>query len=217
MIRLRDVSKQYSIGGSAVTALDAVSMDLNQGDFVCLRGPSGSGKTTLLLTIGGMQRPTSGTVGVAETEDIYALGDRARARLRAHHIGFVFQLFHLVPYLNVSGNIALGARNRGNPGEHVDALIDRLRLGHRRYHKPTQLSAGECQRVAVARALASQPDVILADEPTGNLDDENASIVIDALAEFCRGGIVLLATHSEREPEYVNRAFDVSGGLVKER
>jgi len=164
-----------------------------------------------------MQRPTSGTVGIADIEDIYSLGDADRARVRAQYIGFVFQLFHLIPYLNVFDNIALGARTRTGLRDEVESLIEQLGLNLRRSHNPSQLSVGECQRVAVARALISHPKLILADEPTGNLDEENAIVVTTALQEFCRdGGVVLLATHSDRELESVNRRFDVSKGIVRE-
>ncbi len=217
MIQLRDVSKQYSMGSGTVVGLKHVSLGLNAGDFACLRGVSGSGKTTLLLTAGGMQRPTSGSVAVADAEDIYALKEADRVRIRAQHIGFVFQLFHLVPYLNVSDNIKLGAQARPQLNDDVDASITRLGLQHRSQHKPSQLSAGECQRVAVARALISDPKVVLADEPTGNLDEENANLVMSTLHEFCQdGGIVLLATHSDLAIEWVNRRFEINSGSIVE-
>lgn len=218
MIQLRDVSKRYTVGGESIVGLESVSLELKPGDFACLRGASGSGKTTLLLTAGGMQRPTTGSVGVGETDDIYALGEAGRARMRAQQIGFVFQLFHLVPYLNVYDNIKLGAQARPSLNDEVEASIAKLGLQPRRNHKPAQLSVGECQRVAVGRALISEPKVILADEPTGNLDEENANIVTGALQEFCRdGGVVLLATHSDRELESVNRVFDMKAGTLAER
>ncbi|MGI9430213.1 MAG: ABC transporter ATP-binding protein [Bythopirellula sp.] len=218
MLQLRDVSKRYTVGGDSIVGLERVSLELNPGDFACLRGASGSGKTTLLLTAGGMQRPTTGSVDVAETENIYALGEADRARIRAQHIGFIFQLFHLVPYLNVFDNIKLGAQDRPDLNDEVEASIAKLRLQHRHNHKPAQLSVGECQRVAVGRALLSEPKVILADEPTGNLDEENANIVTTALQEFCRdGGVVLLATHSDRELESVNRMFNMRDGALVER
>jgi ABC-type lipoprotein export system ATPase subunit len=138
--------------------------------------------------------------------------------MRAQQIGFVFQLFHLVPYLNVYDNIKLGAQARPSLNDEVEASIAKLGLQPRRNHKPAQLSVGECQRVAVGRALISEPKVILADEPTGNLDEENANIVTGALQEFCRdGGVVLLATHSDRELESVNRVFDMKAGTLAER
>ena len=218
MIRLQEVSKNYEVGGEAVVGLQRISLDIKDGDFVCLRGESGSGKTTLLLTVGGMQRPTSGTVSLADYDDLYALDQAARTRVRAKHIGFVFQLFHLVPYLNVLENVQLGAISRSDSRPAADALIEKLGLGHRRRHRPEQLSVGECQRVAVARALISQPSVLLADEPTGNLDEGNASIVMSVLQEFCQnGGSLLLATHREESIAYANRLLTIDAGVVNEQ
>ncbi len=221
MIHLRDVNKKYEVAGEAVVGLDDATLDLERGDFVCLRGASGSGKTTLLLTIGGMQRPSSGTVGIADSQDIYALSSAERTRLRARHIGFVFQLFHLVPYLNVVENIRLGVNATGNSKsdaeQGADQWIEKLGLTHRCGHSPSQLSVGECQRVAIARALVSHPDILLADEPTGNLDAENAEIVVSALQEFCQGGGVLLfATHSDQPMQFANRRLHIDTGRVKE-
>jgi len=218
MIQLRTVCKNYEIGGESIVGLENVSFELNRGDFVCLRGTSGSGKTTLLLTIGGMQRPTSGNVAIADCEDLYALNPAARSRVRAQQIGFIFQLFHLVPYLNVFDNIQLGAMSRAASREDADALIDKLGLSHRRRHKPSQLSVGECQRVAVARALIARPELILADEPTGNLDEENANLVMSILQEFCQGGgVLLLASHGEPSTARANRFLTIDSGVVQEQ
>jgi ABC-type lipoprotein export system ATPase subunit len=216
MIVLRELTKLYTRQGEEVVGLDNVSLTLKRGDFACLRGPSGSGKTTLLLTIGGMQRPTRGTVDVAGHADLYAKSSAERARVRARHVGFVFQMFHLVPYLDVVDNIRLGiADGKGSVPGDPEVLIERLGLTARRGHRPDELSVGECQRVAVARALISKPDIILADEPTGNLDAHNAQIVIGVLQEFCQaGGILLLATHSELPMALANRRFSIAAGNV---
>ena len=217
MIHLRGVSKYYKVGSEKIVGLQDVSVDLNSGELVCLRGASGSGKTTLLLTIGGMQRPTSGTVGIADSENLYAMNQAARTCIRARHIGFVFQMFHLLPYLNVQENILLGTVSGSTSREEADTLIEKLGLGNRRRHSPAQLSVGECQRVAIARALVSQPDVILADEPTGNLDAANAEVVMDIFQEFCQsGGTLLLATHSEKSAAFANRFLTIEEGVVKE-
>ena len=218
MIQLREVSKHYAIGNERIVGLQDVSLEINPGDLVILRGASGSGKTTLLLTVGGMQHPTSGTVSMVGTEDLYALSPAKRTDLRARHIGFIFQLFHLVPYLNVLDNIQLGAVASSNSRAESNDLIERLGLAHRRSHKPAQLSVGECQRVAIARALVSHPDVILADEPTGNLDEGNAKVVIETLQEFCQGGgALLLATHGETSAMSANRYLTIEAGVVQQQ
>ena len=218
MIELCRVNKQYSVAGGVVTGLEDVTLTLEPGDFACLRGPSGSGKTTLLLTVGGMQlahernRPNR---RARRPLCPYFGGSGSRAPL---HVGFVFQMFHLVPYLNVAENIQLGRVAQKGSEDGTEMLIDRLGLGGRRRHSPVELSVGECQRVAVARALASQPDVILADEPTGNLDAENAGIVTSALQEFCHaGGVLLLATHSQRPIGLANRLLTIESGRVQDQ
>ncbi len=179
MLRLDNVTKIYASPNGQVHALDGVSLDVAAGEFVVLRGPSGSGKTTLLMTVAGMQKPTGGVVSFKET-DLYAMTPTQRARFRADNIGFVFQMFHLVPYLNVLDNVLLasGAKGANHSPAQAQALIEKLGLSGRDSHKPSQLSAGEKQRVAIARAMLNKPRVIVADEPTGNLDPENAAVVL---------------------------------------
>ena len=152
MITLQNVQKTYRTRTGRVTGLQTLSFQIEQGEFVCVQGPSGSGKTTLLLTVGGIQRPTSGRVLVAET-DLYSITAAQQARFRASHIGFVFQLFHLVPYLNGLDNIRLGATCGPIDNRRITELVEQLGLSHRTGHKPAELSVGECQRIALARAL----------------------------------------------------------------
>ena len=171
MIRCDEVPKIFRKNGSEVTSLDRFTADIGAGEFVAVRGPSGSGKTTLLLTLGGMQRPSAGLVQFSG-HDLYGLSSADRAGLRSGEIGFVFQMFHLVPYLDLMGNVLLASP--GKPGSAVrkraGELLDKLGLAERVSHRPGELSAGERQRLAVARALLNRPKLILADEPTGNLD-----------------------------------------------
>ncbi|MCA9258634.1 MAG: ABC transporter ATP-binding protein [Planctomycetales bacterium] len=215
-VELRQVSKRYERRGGTVVAMDDVSLKLAPGEAACLCGPSGSGKTTMLLTVGGMQRPSEGAVDVAGHDDIYSLSADKRAQLRALHVGFVFQLFHLAPYLDVVENVRLGAVTP-HRGADVDALLSRLGLSSRRRHAPAELSAGECQRVALARALVSKPDVLLADEPTGNLDSANAEIVASMLQEFnASGGALLIATHRELALSCPLRRLSIDAGRVRE-
>lgn len=183
-----------------VHALRGASLRLAPGSFKVIQGPSGSGKTTLLLAAGGLLRPDEGSVSVSGT-DLYSLSPEQRARFRASHIGFVFQQFHLIPYLNVLENVlapTLAYAHNGAP-ERAKQLVDDLGLGHRTDHPPSELSTGERQRVALARALLNEPELLLADEPTGNLDAENAAAVLRHLRAFAeRGGAVMVATHDER-------------------
>lgn len=216
MIRCDEVTKIFSKNGSEVTSLDRFTAKVAEGEFVAVRGASGSGKTTLLLTLGGMQRPSAGSVQLAG-RDLYALSPAERARLRSSEIGFVFQMFHLVPYLDLLGNVLLACP--GKPSAEVrqraSGLMDELGLADRASHRPGELSAGERQRLAVARALLNRPKLILADEPTGNLDPENAAEVIRHLAEFHRGGgTVVLVTHGSAADAHADRTLRLEQGRL---
>ena len=219
MIHLERLSRVYQRRGrEAVGALAEVDLQVSRGEFVCVRGPSGSGKSTLLMTIGAMLRPSTGRVEVAGT-DLYAIGSRARAAFRAENIGFVFQMFHLLPYLDVRANIATAhstiapARRRAA----TDELLERIGLTERAAHLPAELSAGECQRVAVARAVVGGPQILLADEPTGNLNSDQASVVIQMLAELHEAGsTICLVTHDPRWREVTRRTVHLFDGRVVE-
>jgi putative ABC transport system ATP-binding protein len=217
MIRCDEVTKIFRKNGSEVTSLDRFTAEVVEGEFVAVRGPSGCGKTTLLLTLGGMQRPSAGSVQLGG-RDLYALSPSERAGLRSSEIGFVFQMFHLVPYLDLLGNVLLACP--GKPSAEVrrraGGLLDELGLADRASHRPGELSAGERQRLAVARALLNRPKLILADEPTGNLDPENAAEVIRHLAEFHRGGgTVVLVTHGAAADAHADRTLRLEQGQLK--
>lgn len=197
MIHLENVSKHFRRGSAIVRALDGVTVDVPKGALVLLRGPSGSGKTTLINVAAGLTRPTSGTVTVAD-QPLHTMGAGARAALRAQRIAVVFQLFHLVPYLSALENIllpTLASSTNGTAG-YARKLMERLGIAPRADHLPYEMSAGERQRCALARALLNKPEVILADEPTGNLDEESARQVL-AMLSSCReqGATVLLVSH----------------------
>jgi ABC-type lipoprotein export system ATPase subunit len=217
MIQLEDVSKVYQTSNGPVRALAGVSLAVEQGEFVAVQGPSGCGKSTLLTIVGGLGTPTSGRVMVGG-EDIVAMSPAARARFRAEQIGFVFQMFHLLPYLTVLENVAVAAL----PGQEAAArqraeqLLVKFHLAHRLRHHPGELSTGECQRVAIARALVNRPQLVLADEPTGNLDPENSKGVLDLLSGFrAEGGTVLLVTHQESAANYAGRTIHLRDGLIE--
>jgi len=216
MIRCDEVTKIFRKNGSEVTSLDRFTAEIGTGEFVAVRGPSGSGKTTLLLTLGGMQQPSAGLVQFGG-RDLYALSPADRAGLRSAEIGFVFQMFHLVPYLDLLGNVLLAAPGRPSDAERERAagLLDELGLAKRATHRPGELSAGERQRLAVARALLNRPRVILADEPTGNLDPENAAEVIRHLGEFHQaGGTVVLVTHGTAAETHADRILRLEQGRL---
>jgi len=216
MIRLEQVSKVYRTPGGAVRALGGVDLEVPVGQFAVVQGPSGCGKSTLLSLIGGLAGPTSGRVVVAG-EDLGQMSASGRAEFRARRLGFVFQTFHLLPYLDIQSNVALAAL----PGEHDSAgdrareLLQRFRLDHRLGHRPAELSIGECQRVAIARALLNRPSLLLADEPTGNLDSDSACAVLDLIAAFHReGGTVVLVTHQDWVARYGERVIALRDGAI---
>lgn len=217
MVRLEKVSRIYRTKRGDIRALDKVSLHIKEGEFVVVRGSSGSGKTTLLLSIGGMLRPTEGQV-IATKYDIYGMSKKKRAVFRAENIGFVFQLFHLIPYLNIIENVLLPAGVGKAKFSRADAekLLKRLNLTDRMYHKPFELSAGEKQRTAIARAVLKQPRIILADEPTGNLDPENSAEIISHLAEYHRsGGTVIVVTHGKAVDQHADRIIYLEKGHIE--
>ena len=216
MLEFKDVGKWFDGTKGKVTALEGVSLSVSPGELLAVRGPSGCGKTTLLLTAGGLLRPSTGKVSL-DGQDPYELNPEERSRLRAHKIGFVFQQFHLIPYLTVRQNIlaaslALPAKEAD---QRADELIGQFGLDDRVDHVPAQLSTGERQRTALARAALNQPKVILADEPTGNLDERNAEIVFGYLSQYVtNGGCVLLVTHDVRAAAHATRTLQMSRGRI---
>jgi putative ABC transport system ATP-binding protein len=212
MLDVRNISKTYAGAGGSVYALRDVSVHVQAGEFVAVRGPSGSGKTTLLLAAGGMLHPDSGQVLIGG-QNVYRLGGEARTRLRAASIGFVFQQFHLVPYLSVLENILAAALAQPGPNlrERALRLVAELGLSHRTHHLPSELSSGERQRTALARALLHQPPLLLADEPTGNLDEQNGQIVLDRLTDYVGlGGALLFVTHDSRAAARAQRVLQLA-------
>lgn len=216
LLELQNVSKSFAGPRGQVHAVADVSLKLEAGEFVAVRGPSGCGKTTLLLAAGALLAPDGGEVRVAG-EDPYRLSAEQRAQFRARHIGFVFQQFHLVPYLDVLDNILVPALAMGltNRRQRAAELAAQFGLGDRRHHVPAQLSTGERQRTALARAFLNEPKLVLADEPTGNLDGDNARVVLAALADFARaGGAVLLVTHDPLAAEHAVRSVEMKKGAI---
>jgi putative ABC transport system ATP-binding protein len=220
ILEARDVTKVYELGRTTVEALRGVTLSVAPGEFVALMGPSGSGKSTLLQLLGGLDRPTSGSI-VFEGRDISALTDAQATRLRRERTGYVFQSFNLIPLLNVTENVMLPftiAGNTKDAKDRVQRVIDLVELSGKERHRPDQLSAGEQQRVAVARALVTRPSVLLADEPTGNLDYTNSGELLDALWRSCDEGsqTIVLVTHDARAAAYADRVLVIGDGRLQE-
>lgn len=216
MIKLTDVSRKYRTKDGGLQVLSNLSMHVESGDFVAVTGESGCGKSTLLLAIGTMLAPTSGEVELVG-EKPYNYASDKRAHFRAANIGFVFQQFHLIPYLSVRDNIlAAGLATSGGINDRTDELIEQFGLGSRSSHIPGRLSTGERQRTALARALVNSPKILLADEPTGNLDKTNSQAVLDAMKKFADdGGAVVLVTHDSDAAEFADKQLKLVDGAIQ--
>ncbi len=221
VLQLKGITKEYQLGKSAVHALRGLDLDVGQGEIVALMGPSGSGKSTLMHILGALDTPTGGTA-TFEGHDLQQLEERRLVELRGHKVGFVFQTFHLVPTLSAQRNVELpmvfsriGKRERARRAQE---LLKRVGLADRAKHKPNELSGGERQRVAIARALANDPPVILADEPTGNLDSETGNSILDLLRRLCEedGKTVVLVTHDPEAAAIAHRIIRLRDGRVVE-
>jgi len=219
-IRLRHLSKSFTEGQREHRVLNDVSADFLRGETIAVRGRSGSGKSTLLNLIGGIDTPDAGQVIVAGV-DLTDLSERDRTLFRREHIGFVYQAFNLVPTLDVADNIRLVLELNGVPPreaqQRIEALLEAVGLADRAQSYPDVLSGGEQQRVAIARALCHEPAVVIADEPTGNLDDNTAEVVLALLDRLVRerGGTMLIATHSARVAAVCDREIEIHGGKLE--
>lgn len=220
-IELRDVVRQYRIGGQSVRALDNISLRLAGGQFVSIVGPSGAGKSTLLHLLGALDSPDSGSI-TFDGKEIGSLGDEQQSEFRHHRVGFVFQFFNLLPTLSAWENVAvpklLDGVRLGKAKPDAVRLLNRVGLGNRTEHRPSEMSGGQMQRVAVARALMMDPPLILADEPTGNLDSTTGASILELLAEVAheegRSRLVVMVTHNPDAARATDRMITLQDGLV---
>ncbi len=220
MITLRDLSRSYEVGGRPVHALRGVSFTIESGEYLSIMGPSGSGKSTLLNLLGCLDRPTGGTY-TFEGREVSAMTELELAQIRQHRIGFVFQFFHLIARLTAEGNVELPMIFAGvDPRERRDRIRTALAavgLEGRATHRPEQLSGGERQRVAIARAIAMKPSILLADEPTGNLDSKTGREIVDLLESMNRGGLtVVVVTHDPSLGQRAHRRIRIADGVMVE-
>jgi putative ABC transport system ATP-binding protein len=218
IISVRGLRKVYHVGKVDVEALRGVDLDVAPGEFVAIVGPSGSGKSTLFHIVGGLTPPTSGHVSVAG-KDIAALDDAGRTRLRKRTVSFVFQKFNLLPNLTAGDNIQLArylGGGNGAPPLEFKRLLETLGIANRLHHKPAELSGGEQQRVAIARAIVNTPAILLADEPTGNLDTANSHAVLEIMRDLNRrlGQTILMITHNPEAAGYADRIVQMRDGRI---
>ncbi len=216
MIKTERLTKIFRLGKKDVIALNGIDITIKSGEFVLIKGHSGCGKSTLLFSLGGMLNPSSGVVKLDDVS-IYDKSENERAEFRANHIGFVFQSYHLLPYLTVLENILISQRFNKNSvtEERAIAIAESLNIAHRLNHKPSELSVGERQRTALARVFITNPNVIFADEPTGNLDPANAEEVIKHLKRFNEnGGTVIMVTHGNEADEVADRIINMNNGKL---
>jgi len=219
IIRLQDIRKSYLMGHQALPVLKGVSLDINKNEYVALMGPSGSGKSTLMNIIGCLDTPTSGTY-ILNGQNVSTMPDDALADVRNMEIGFVFQQFNLLPRLTALENVALPLVYAGTSKkerlERAMQVLEKVSLTDRSHHKPNELSGGQCQRVAIARALVNNPSIILADEPTGNLDTKTSIEIMDIFTQIqSAGNTVVLVTHEEDIAHYAHRIVRLRDGEIE--
>ncbi len=221
VLKTSNLTKEYAFGEHTIRALDQLDFEVNKGEFVAIMGPSGSGKSTLLHLMGGLDSPSQGEVMLGD-EMFSNLPDKQLTLARRHHIGFVFQFFNLLPTLTAEENILLPILIDGQQVESysdkLDKLITLVGLVERRNHKPDQLSGGEQQRVAIARALITQPDILLADEPTGNLDSKTGNAIMELLRLSCNDlqQTIIVVTHDPRAAAYADRVIFLRDGTIEQ-
>ena len=217
MLKVENLKRYYKINDVEVRALDGVSFEVNKGEFISIIGASGSGKSTLLHLLGGLDYPTSGKV-IIDGTDIYALKDDERTIFRRRNIGFVFQAYNLLPMLNVYENIIIPFGLDGDKVDkkYVDSVIDILEISDQKYKMPNELSGGQQQRVAIARALVTKPSLILADEPTGNLDSKSSSQVVYLLKKINKelGNTILMITHDDAVAQAAEKTLRIEDGRL---
>ena len=221
MIQCRELSKSYRKGKTVVTPLEKLDLDVPRGEFLALMGPSGSGKTTLLNLLSGIDSPSEGSLFIAGVE-LAGLPRRDLTRWRAKHVGYIFQLYHLVPVLSAFENVELplllSSMSRAERRERVAAVLNLVGLGDRMHHTPSELSGGQEQRVAIARALVADPPLLVADEPTGDLDRDSANHILDLLQQLSRqhGKTIVMVTHDLRAAEAASRTLHLEKGKLLE-
>ena len=218
MIHVQDLQKYYTVGANTIKALDGVSLDINDGEYVTVVGTSGSGKSTLMNILGCLDTPSSGSY-LPDGEDVAALSDNTLSDIRSVKIGFIFQSFNLIQGLTALENVELPLLYRKVPKKQRSEIamraLDSVRLSDRALHRPTELSGGQQQRVAIARAIAADPAMILADEPCGNLDSRSGAEVLDILSELSRKGkTVVMITHNEETARKAQRLVRISDGKI---
>lgn len=216
IIEVKNLTKRYKQGNKIINAADGINLEVKEGDFLVAIGPSGSGKSTLLQLIGGLDRPTSGEIKIAG-KDMTRLGEGKVTAMRRDSIGFIFQNFNLVPTLTARQNVESAiAKRTAKDAQKVDATLQMVGLSERANHLPSSLSGGEQQRVAIARALINNPKIILADEPTGNLDSKTGEEIMDILLELNRKNkqTVILITHSEYVKKYATKVAEIRDGKL---
>ncbi|QNU66198.1 ABC transporter ATP-binding protein [Ruminiclostridium herbifermentans] len=220
ILRVENLIKDYTMEGFNIQALKGINLHIESGEFVSIMGPSGSGKSTLLYLLGSLEHPSSGKIILAD-KDISTLNDNEISKIRRREIGFIFQFYNLIPVLNVEENIMMPITLDGGKfsdyKEQLDKVIEIVGLTDRRKHRPSQLSGGQQQRVAIARALINNPKIILADEPTGNLDTKTSNDIMKLLKELCEkyGKTIVMVTHDVKTAEFASRIIHIKDGVIE--